>query len=241
MENTLLPTLLASLLTETQPQRVVVYGLNEPADLSLLSSLDAKSVQWRKGGLSESLLLSQSQDHRSQVTALNLLQGDYAPQLPYARWWGQWRMLAALLLVALSIHLAAAWLDLRRLERENTVLRTEIQSVYRVVNPRGAVVDAEKQLRRQLDGLRGGSAGTSFTRLLAPLAETFAAQSNMQLASLSYSERSAEIRVNLLAANFTDVESLRGALEAAGYMATLESSSRNGDRVRARLRIGEGS
>lgn len=237
------PTKGESTKGESDLQRVVVYGQDESADLALLStlsSLKAGTVQWRRGGLPEALLLSRSQDRR-QDPALNLLQGDYAPQLPYARWWGQWRKVAALLLVALSIHLLSAWLDLRRFERENVVLRTEIQSIYRQVNPRGAVVDAEKQLRRQLDALRGGGAGTSFTGLLAPFGAMFSEQSNMQLASLSYSKRSAEIRVNLLAANFADVESLRSALETAGYMATLESSSRSGDRVRARLRIGDRS
>lgn len=249
IENALLPTLLASLLTQDEgasnqaiPKRIVVYGQDESADLALLSalsSLEAGTTQWRRGGLPEALLLSPSQGR--QDSTLNLLQGDYAPQLPYARWWGQWRTLAALLLVALSVHLLSGWLDLRRLERENLVLRTEIQSIYREINPRGAVVDAEKQLRRQLSGLRGGGTESSFTGLLAPFGKMFSEQSNMQLASLSYSERSAEIRINLLAADFAAVESLRGALETAGYAATLESSSRSGDRVRARLRIGERS
>ncbi|EED33804.1 general secretion pathway protein L [gamma proteobacterium NOR5-3] len=236
IENALLPTLLETLAQESSPERVIVYGEDETADLARLGPLGTPGIQWRKGGLAAALLL-----HDPATPAVNLLQGDFAPQLPYRRWWGQWRRIAALLLVALSIHLVGGWLDLQRLERENRVLRTEIQSVYREVNPRGAVVDAQKQLLRQLDGLRGGATGTTFTGLLSPLAELFSPPGSLVLASLSYSQRNAELRVNLLAANFADVESLRVALEAAGYAASLESSSRSGDRVRARLRVGERS
>ena len=234
IENSLLPALLESLITQAPPQRIVVYGQHESQDLALFAALGPVATQWRRGSLAQALLLT---DHRKP--SLNLLQGEFAPQLPYAQWWQQWRRFAALLLVALSIHLLSGWLDLRRLERQNLVLRTEIQSLYREVNPRGAVVDAEKQLGRQLEALRGGGDGRFFTGLLAPLATLFSRQSDMVLASLSYNQRNAELRVNLLAANFADVETLRAALEAAGYAASLESSSRSGERVRARLRIGE--
>ncbi|WOJ94908.1 type II secretion system protein GspL [Congregibacter variabilis] len=234
IENALLPMLLETLGNESPAESVIVYGQDEAADLALLAPLGAVSTQWRKGGLASALLL-----HDQTETGINLLQGEFAPQLPYAKWWSQWRKVAALTLVALSIHLLSGWLDLRRLERENLVLRTEIQSVYRQVNPRGAVVDAQKQLQRQLDSLRGGGTGTTFTGLLAPLGDLFSPDSDLVLASLSYSQRNAELRVNLLAANFADVETLRVALEAAGFIASLESSSRSGDRVRARLRIGD--
>ncbi|MFT4767718.1 MAG: general secretion pathway protein L [Glaciecola sp.] len=236
IENDLLPLLLETLAEESPPLRIVVYGENESLDLSFLSPLGAVATQWRKGGVAAAMLL-----HDSGEAIVNLLQGDFAPQLPYARWWSQWRKVAALVLVALSIHLLSAGLDLRRLARENLVLRTEIQSVYREVNPQGAVVDAQKQLQRQLDGLRGSGGGSTFTGLLAPLGALFSPESELVLASLSYSQRNAELRINLLAANFADIESLRVSLERAGYVASLESSSRSGDRVRARLRIGESS
>ncbi|WP_439105940.1 type II secretion system protein GspL [Congregibacter sp.] len=234
VENELVPILLSALFEESPPSRVIVYGMNESTDLALLTPLAITDLQWRKGGFQEALMLSES-----DASVLNLLQGEFAPQLPYARWWGQWRKVAALLLVALGIHLFSGWLDLQRMERENLVLRSEIESVYRGINPRGAIVDAEKQLQRQLDGLRGGGSGATFTGLLAPLGAVFSPESDMVLASLNYSQRNAELRVNLMAASFADVESLRGSLEQAGYSASLESSSRSGDRVRARLRIGE--
>lgn len=236
VEHALLPMLLDNLAKEAMPERLIVYGQDEQADLALLEPLTELQIQWRRGGLGAALLL-----HDADEPVVNLLQGEFAPQLPYARWWNQWRKVAALFLVALSVHMLSGWLDLQRLERENLVLRQEIQSLYRQVNPRGAVVDAQKQLGRQLSSLRGSGGESTFTGLLAPLGVLFTPGSGLALASLNYSQRNAELRINLLADNFADVEALRQALEGAGYIAALESSSRSGDRVRARLRIGERS
>ena len=139
--------------------------------------------------------------------------------------------------VALAIHLLSGWLQVQQLERENLALRGEIEAVYREVNPRGAVVDPERQLQRQLASLRGGGGGASFTGLLSPLAMQLAEAGGMQLASLNYSQSGNELRINLLAPNFAAVEALRTALTGEGLDATLENSSRSGDGVRARLRL----
>lgn len=236
LERALLPALLEALAAEQAPQSLVLYGSDEAAERALLPAALRDGAQWRRGGLAAALLLSDPAEPRPQ-----LLQGDYAPRLPYERWWRQWRRVAALLLAALCLQLLSGWLDLRRLQRENIALRSEIQAIYRSVNPRGAVVDAEKQLRRQLQDSGGGDSGAAFSALLAPLGELVAGQEGATLASLNFNRRSGQLRVNLLAANFGAVERIRAGLSAAGLAATLENSSRAGDQVRARLRIEAGA
>lgn len=233
IERSLLPTLLSAVQSEAMPARVVVYGDDEVADRMALPAGLAAPVEWRRGGLATAMLLS---DTRGPTP--DLLQGDFAPQFPYARWWSQWRALAALLLVALVLHLLSGWSDYRRLEDENLALRADIQSLYRSINPRGAIADVEKQLSRQLDELRGGEAGQSFTALLVPLARLMAEREGMALASLNYNQRNGQLRLNLLAPSFAEVEDLRSALTEAGFETTLENSSRSGGQVRARLRLG---
>lgn len=232
VESALLDPLLMALSVSESPEAIIVYGADESADRALLPDALQDKMQWRRGGLGAALLLLEDR-HLSP----NLLQGEFAPRLPFERWWRQWRPVAALLLVALLVHMSAGWLDLRRLQGENVALREEIQSLYREVNPRGAVVDAEKQLRRQLAALGGTSDAAQFSALLEPLGLQLAAQPGAALASLNYSQRNGELRVNLLAPDFAAVERIRSALAEAGLSATLESSSRSGDRVRARLRI----
>ena len=232
LEPDLLPALLTALAAEADPEALVVYGADEARDLELLPPELRPRAQWRRGGLGDALLLS-----AAAGPLLNLRQGDFAPRLPLERWWRQWRAVAALLLVAVAAHLLAGWLDLRSLRAENLALRAEIERIYRDVNPRGAVVDAEKQLRRQLEALGGAESTARFASLLEPLGRLIAAQQGTMLASLNYNQRSGELRVNLIAPDFAAVESIRAGLVAAGQVAALENSSRSGDRVRARLTL----
>ena len=237
LEPQVLEPFLAALLAEDEPGTVIIYGDNEDRDRSLLPDALADRVQWRRGGLGTAMLVLEEAE-----AGLNLLQGDYAPRLPYERWWREWRSMAALLALALGAHLLAGWLDLRQLESENLALRSEIQQVYREVNPRGAVADPERQLRNQLAALGGGGGGSDFTRLLEALGREMARRDGTSLTSLSYSQRSGEMRISMLAPDFEVVEQVRSALAATGLSAELENSSRSGDRVRARLRVaGEAS
>ncbi|MEL7044194.1 MAG: type II secretion system protein GspL [Pseudomonadota bacterium] len=231
IELSLLPMLLDGLAAQGVPERLIVYGLDEAGSLACLPEELRDVAEWRRGDLSAALWLA------DEEAALDLLQGNYAPRLPYTRWWSQWRSVAALVGVALVLHIASGWLDLRRLERENESLRREIEAVYRGVNPRGNLVDAERQLRQQLAGLRGDTGGSTFSAALAPLATGVAEQDGVQLANLTYSQARSELRLNLLAPDFNAVEELRTGLATQGLGATLESSSRSGDSVRARLRL----
>lgn len=227
-----LPALLAGLAAAVPPEKLVVYGSDETRDRQLLPpGLDALA-EWRRGDLAAAMLLAKEEPN------LDLRQGPYAQQLPYSGWWRQWRAVAVLAGVALALHLASGWLDLKRLERQNLALRGEVESIYRSVNPRGALVDAERQLSRQLAALKGGGDGGSFSALLSPVAAGMVAADGLRLASLTYSQSRGELRLNVLAPDFASVETLRTTLAGRGLDATLESSARSGDRVRARLRIG---
>ena len=61
------------------------------------------------------------------------------------------------------------------------------------------------------------------------------------IASINYNEKGDEMRMNIVAADFEGVEQLRSRINEAGLEAVMESSSAQGDRVRARLRVGERS
>ena len=49
------------------------------------------------------------------------------------------------------------------------------------------------------------------------------------------------MRMNIVAADFEAVEQVRAEINKSGLQAVMESSSAQGDRVRARLRVGERS
>ncbi len=231
-ELSLLPVLLQAAAAEQEPRTVIVYGSDQARELTLLPQTLQDRVQWRRGNLCSALMLTET------LPPLNLRQGDYAPRLPLERWWREWRWVAAVFAAVFCLQLLATWLDYRSLAQENLALRTAREASYREANPRGNVVDPEKQLQRQVDALRGTTSGEGFVMLMDQVGKVLDAEKGALLASLNYSDRGGDMRMNLVATDFESVERIRAGLNAAGLVATMESSSAQGDSVRARIRVG---
>jgi general secretion pathway protein L len=237
VERDMVDALLQGLLREsTAPEAVIVYGSDQQADTRLVPTELHEQVQWRNGNLYAAMLLSESPD-----VNLNLLQGDFAPRLPLGRWWRQWRAVAAVFVGAFALQLAATYADYRSLSAENLALRGAVEQSYRKVYPQGAIVDAEKQLRRQLDALRGTGQSSGFVGLIERVGGAIAGMPGTTIASINYNDKGDEMRLNIVAADFEGVEKLRSKINEAGLEAVMESSSTKGDRVSARLRVGERS
>jgi len=171
----------------------------------------------------------------------NLLQGDFAVRLPLARWWKQWRAVAAVIGLAFCVQLAATYAEFASLQRQNTALRLAVEQSYRKAYPRGAMVDAQKQLSRQLSALRGSSQASGFVSLMHRVGEVISSHPGTSIASINYNDKGDEIRMNITASDFEAVDDIRSSLNRAGLSAKMESSNAQGDQVRARMRIGTGS
>ena len=239
VERELLPAMLEGVLAgRAEPGAVIFYGREQAQDIALLPQALQAKAQWRRGNLYSALLLGEAPD-----PALNLLQGRFATRLPVARWWREWRAVAALFALAFGLQLAATYIDYRKLEGENLSLRSAVESSYRKAYPKGAIVDAETQLRRQLGSLRGSGNASGFAHLVEQVGEAIAANAGTTLDSINYnfSERGGEMRMNIVADDFEAVERVRSDINRAGLTATMESSSAQGDKVRARLRVGDKS
>ncbi|TDG15040.1 type II secretion system protein GspL [Seongchinamella unica] len=215
-----------------QPTAIVVYGQDQTADSALLPEELQPLLQWRQGDLYTAMLVAEL-----PARPLNLRQGAWAVRLPLERWWQQWRIAVVLFAAAIAVQMLATWSDYRQLEQENLALRGAVQESYRKAFPRGAVVDAEKQLQRQLDTMTGSSQSSGFVGLVARVGEVVAAGEG-SIVSINYNNKAAEIRLNLLAADYEAVERIRSGFAKDGLQATLENSSAQGDQVRARMRVG---
>lgn len=234
IELELLEQMLMAAMTEIDlPQAVIIYGQDQAADCTRVPEALRELVQWRHGDLCAAMLLRQE-----DAIAVNLLQGDYAQRLPLQRWWLEWRTVAAVFAAAFLLQLIAGYSSYLSLERENLALRQEIQNSYRQAFPKGALVDAEKQVRRQLDALRGTAQSSGFISLMSRVGEIIASKPGAAIASINYNEKGGEMRINITAADFAAVEAIRTAMTEGGLEAVMENSNVQGDQVRARLRVG---
>lgn len=210
------------------PETLVIYGTDREAALTFLSDEQKSRVDWRQGGWGALLMLLPTQP------AINLRQGAFAPRLPLAKWWGMWKSVAIAAGLAVSLQFSADFVQFQTLENRNLELRSAIQDAYRKANPRGAVVDVEKQLNRQIAELTGGDGVLAFTPRLVDVV-TATLSHDGRVTSVNYS--AGQLRLNLTADNFAAVEQIRQSLESAGLKATLETSNARGEEVRARLRV----
>lgn len=233
VERDLTAAMLESVAAEHgEPEAIVIYGSDLGADTALVPERFRELVQWRRGNLCAALMLSETGE-----VNLNLLQGAFAPRLPLARWWRQWRAVAAVFGAAILLQMVATYADYRQLSKQNLALRGAVEASYRQAFPKGAVVDAEKQLRRQLDALGGSSQGSGFVNLMEQVGSAINASPGTRIATINYSDKDDEMRLNITAADFEGVEQLRSRINDAGLEAVMESSSSRGDRVSARLRV----
>ncbi|MEH6580470.1 MAG: type II secretion system protein GspL [Halioglobus sp.] len=238
IESALLSGMLQSVLQDSEepPTAVIVYGQDQAEDEGLLPESVRDLIQWRRGDFGAALML-----HQDENVMINMLQGAYGQRLPLRRWWQQWRTVAALLLGAFCLQLVASYASYQSLARENVDLRADIQQSYRRAFPKGALVDPEKQVRRQLEALQGSSHSSAFSRLMSDVGEIVASKPGTQIASLNYNEKGGEMRMNIVASDFETVEAIRVAMMGRGLDAVMENSNAQGDKVRARLRVGGGS
>ncbi len=222
-------------LPEDSAEVIIVYGLEQEADTVLLPEWMQSLVQWRTGNFAAALMLAEEERQ-----PLNLRQGDYGANLPLGDIWRQWRLVAGVFGLAFLLQVGGTYASYANLEKENLQLRQQIETAYRQAVPRGAVVDPEKQLKRQLDQLRGSGSSASFVSLMDRIGRVVNEQPGTQLASVNFSDKLGGVRLNLVTPDFRAVEAIRAGLVAEGLKATTENSNASGDVVRARLKVEEG-
>ena len=168
---------------------------------------------------------------------VNLLQADFAPRIDWPGQWRRWRIAAAAVIAAIVLQTLTGWIDLYRQNSIDRELSSEVTRVYRELYPRGALVNARKQMSDQLDKLRSSSGASGFMQHFYPLGERLSAQQGLKVHSLRFDGRNGDLRLDISVPNHQAVEALRANLETARQRVELQSSTTSGGAVRARLAI----
>ena len=227
----LLAAFLQSSQAQVAPERILVFSASESMLPALPAELENKVVSRRGAWLDAAIMSSEWGE------TLNLRQGDFVTVLPWVSWWSQWRWVAAALFAGVAVQAGVTFAGLQQAEQVNLELRQGIESRYREAYPQGAMVDPQKQLERQLLSLRGDGQRSGFVSLLDRTGLALQSIPDTQMVTLNYSDRNEQLSITVLAADFAAVESIRSELVKGGLKAGLDSSSAQGDQVRARLKV----
>ncbi|MFK7731603.1 MAG: type II secretion system protein GspL [Pseudomonadales bacterium] len=220
---------------DTLPDRIVVYeDSSEAANASedvmpaaLAPLLDAQRKPW----------FVDSRWQKLRSGAINLLQGEFSPAVAWGKIWQYWRVPSLLFFAGLCIYTLAAFLQNQRLQADNIQLRQEMMAVYQQAFPNSQVSDPEAQMRSKLREISGGKTDSTFIPLFYRAAEALNTFEGLNLLNVNFDSRNNELRADLLAKQFQDLEKIRLKLDTAGIAAELVSSNSVDGGERARMKF----
>ena len=218
---------------DDQPQQIIING-NQVAAEQWVSHALPDQLQNRV--VYESTEFWSLVHQSSTDEPLNLLQGEFAPSLPWGKWWRYWQLAAVVGVIALLGHLAYAFSHIYALEQDRQIIAAETTKVFRTVIPKGRMVDPVKQLKRKVGALQGHNS-PGFIALYEPVAAVLAGEKGVRLQSLTYNQAEQELRLTLLLPSFKAIETIRRDIEQHNLKAELTGSSNEANGTRARLRI----
>jgi general secretion pathway protein L len=167
-------------------------------------------------------------------SAVNLLQGPYAPRRSINRGLQRWRLPAALAAACLLTFLASQALSLWKLSRAEKRLDAQITEVFQQALPGQPIVNPRAQMQGVLGGT--GSAQGRLLPALSVLAQAMAASpAGGKLEAVNLRGDALDLR--LVAPNVEALDGIKQAMAGNGIDAELTSATPRGDEVEGRLQL----
>lgn len=179
--------------------------------------------------------------NRGLMSDHNLLQGEFAQAKEWKKVWKQWRKVAIVAGVAIVAHLGLMVAQNSQLAAKQEALQVELQQVHRKVLPRGKIVNTRAQFKNELAKLQGSDVGVKFLPLLEKAGVAMNQAQGLKINTMNYDTNNSEIRFDILVKNFQQVETIKTGVQKAGLTYQLQNSNAQGDQLRARIKIKQGS
>jgi len=169
---------------------------------------------------------------------INLLTGDFAPQVSNGGGWRRWRLAAILAVALFALHVGGLSLELLQQSRSERALDAEIGAIARNALPgdsgQGAV---RARVEQRLLAAQGDAGGTGFMPALAALAQALGG-AHASLQALSY--RDGGLDLKLKASDAESLERINQALRSNGWQAELTSGGAAASGYEGRIQMRRG-
>lgn len=172
--------------------------------------------------------------------AIDFRQGRLARQLPFAKWFKEWRLPAAAAAVAFGLAMLTATLELTTTRKQYRQYVAERDGFYRQVIPGGGTVNEPvKTLKAKLGG-SGQTPGSNLVGILSNIGPAISAHKDVKVSSFRYTHENHELQLNLEAKDIATLEAVRNQIAQTGLKAEIKRASVAGDVNQALMRITEG-
>ena len=212
-----------------------------------LTDIEASQIELETNGANPILLAGEgdvlgyfAERWLAREPGLNLLQGEFAPELPRNVHATGWRSVAVLAAAWVLLGIAAkiatgAWSAVQA-----DALETESMAIYASIFPADRTATVQN-IRRRMQarlGERPEAAGKSMVGFAGDLAAVM--DNSMTLIGIDYNEARGEFATELLVRRYDEVDRIREALEGRGIQAEIASAEQVERGVQARLRMSGG-
>lgn len=151
-------------------------------------------------------------------TKFTLLQGEFKAKTAKGAGWRQWRLAAALALIALFTSVIDKVLEQQHIQNQLTELSSQIDSEYRRAFPNaGAYRDVRATMTNKMKTLEQGGGGASMLVMLNQLSGAFA-DSQISPQTLRFDASRGELRMQVIAKNFEALEQFKRLAQAQGFV-----------------------
>jgi type II secretion system protein L len=170
------------------------------------------------------------------TSAINLLQGQYAPKSALATGWRAWRVAALLAVALFGLHVLGKALELGSLRKAERGIDQSIEQTFRAAMPgEESTVDARRRMDQRLQAVRGGASSSGLLAALGAVTQARANVPGVTVQSLSFREGALDLRMG--APDAETLDRLSQALRTAGWQADLTSGGATEQGYEGRLQL----
>ncbi len=173
-------------------------------------------------------------------SAINLLQGSFAPASPLAGGFKAWRLAAALLVGLLVLHGIGSAAQLWQLKRTERRLDQSIAEVFEQAMPgEHNTSNARRRMEARLAAIEGSTDSSGLLAMLAAVAQARAGTSGTALQAASFRDGQLELQVTAPGADALDHISQQ--LRTGGWQADLTSGTSSSGAYQGRIQMKPGT
>ncbi len=171
------------------------------------------------------------------TSAINLLQGAYAPVSSRGLGLRAWRVAAILLAALIGLHIIGKTAELQLLKRHERQLDASIRDTFRSsMHSEASASEARRLMERRLAGSRG--AGEGLLPALQALAQARDSAPGTSVQSLNFHTGTLEMKLS--APDATSLDRLSQSLRSNGWHADLTGGSNSGSAYEGRIQMHSG-
>ena len=171
------------------------------------------------------------------TTAINLLQGTYAPVSSRGAGFKAWRVAAILLASLIGLHVVGKAAELQLLKRHERQLDASIRDTFRSsMHTEASASEARRLMERRLAGARG--VGEGLLPALQALVQARDTVPGTSVQSLNFHGGSLEMKLS--APDASSLDRLSQSLRSSGWHADLTGGSNSGSAYEGRIQMRSG-